>query len=354
MPMLSIIIPVYNQTRYLQECMDSVLTQRFTDFEVIAVDDGSTDDSLDILKHYAQQDHRIKIIAKDNGGYGTAMNAGLREACGIYIGIVEPDDVILPHMYEELITTAVCTNADIVRCSFIKFFSGNLKMEETEWYDVAGTLFTLEEKPEICRLHPSIWAAVYKREFINKNHITFSETPGATYQDVPFFAGAYSAAESIYVIAKALYKHRLESSNQFSSTNAIGKNSFYRFENHKKAKAIYLRRGIWEKVKYAELQREFITLNNFTLRIGSPLRKKMYQEIHDYFSDLPLNEAKKFLPPNFQYSFKLIRNGNYFSWLLRYAFIRILAIRTAAFLGIIDLVRWLYLTRKRCTQDPLC
>lgn len=354
MPMLSIIIPVYNQTHYLQECMDSVLTQVFTDFEVVAVDDGSTDDSLAILKHYTRHDHRVKVVAKENGGYGTAMNSGLQKACGTYIGIVEPDDVISPHMYEELMSKAMPTKADIVRGSFIKFFSGNIKIEETEWYDVAGALFKLEEKPEICRLHPSIWAAIYRREFIEKNNITFSETPGATYQDVPFFASTYSAAESIYVIAKALYKHRLEAGNRFSSTNEIGKNSFYRFENHQKARVIYQQKGIWEKVKHPELQREFITLNNFALRINSSFRKKMYQEIYNYFSDISCKEAQTFLPPDFCRSFKLIKNGSYFTWLLRYAFIRILMIRTAAFLGITDLVRWLYLTRKRHTQDPLC
>jgi len=354
MPKLSIIVPVYNQTAYLAECMDSILAQQFTGFEIVAVDDGSTDDSLAILKRYAQQDHRIKIIAKENGGYGTAMNSGLRAACGTYVGIVEPDDTISPRMYEKLMSKAMQTKADIVRCSFTKVFSGNIRLDETEWYDGADELFKLSEKPEICRLHPSIWAAVYKRSFIEASRITFSETPAATYQDVPFFASAYSAAESIYIIPEALYKHRLESANRFSSTNAIGENSFYRFENHRKARDIYIQKGLWSKVKYAELQREFITLNNFALRINSSLRRKMYNEIQAYFSDIAVEEADRFLPPGFRHSFKLIKKGGYLTWLLQYAIIRIITIRTVKLFGIIDVMRWLYLSRKKRLQDPLC
>lgn len=354
MTKLSIIVPVYNQTAYLAECMDSILAQQFIGFEIVAVDDGSTDDSLAILKRYAQQDHRIKFIAKENGGYGTAMNSGLRAARGTYIGIVEPDDTISPRMYEKLMSKAMQTKADIVRCSFTKVFSGNIRLDETEWYDGAGELFKLSEKPEICRLHPSIWAAVYKRSFLEANRITFSETPAATYQDVPFFAGAYSSAESIYIIPEPLYNHRLESANRFSSTNAIGENSFYRFENHSKARDIYMRKGLWSKVKYAELQREFITLNNFALRINSSLRRKMFNEIQHYFSDIAIEKAPKFLPPNFHRSFKLIKKGEYLTWLLRYALIRIITIRTVKLFGIIDVMRWLYLARKKRVQDPLC
>ena len=354
MTMLSIIIPVYNQTRYLPECLDSILAQQFTDFEIVAVDDGSTDDSLAILERYASQDDRIKIIAKENGGYGTAMNKGLDAACGTYLGIVEPDDTISPLMYDTLMTKALQTKADIVRCSFMKILSGSIKLEEKEWYDAAGTLFKLEDKPEICRLHPSIWAAVYKRKFIEKNDIMFSESPGATYQDVPFFANAYSAAESIYIIPNALYNHRLESANRFSSTNAIGENSFCRFDNHRKAKSIYLARGLWDKVRFFELQREFITLNNFALRIDHSLRRKMFDEIKLYFSTISIEEANKFLPSNFRNSFKLIQNGCYDRWFFQYALIRIVVIRTVKLLGAVDLLRWLYLTRKKCIQDPLC
>ena len=82
MTLLSIIIPVYNQAGYLPDCIDSVLNQRFQDFEVIAVDDGSTDESASILKDYAEKDPRLKVVSIANGGYGAAMNTGLQHAQG--------------------------------------------------------------------------------------------------------------------------------------------------------------------------------------------------------------------------------------------------------------------------------
>jgi len=202
-------------------------------------------------------------------------------------------------------------------------------------------------------LHPAIWAAVYKRQLIQKNNITFSETPTASYQELPFFADAYSAAESIYIIPKAMYNYRIESANKFSSTNALDERIFYRFENHRKAKEVYINRGIWHRVKYPELQREFITLNNLALRINNRLRYRFYNEIHRYFADISEDEAHKFLPRNFCRSFKLIKKGSYSKWLLQYALAYIMVIRILKIFGLTDLLRWMYLKRKDSIGSPL-
>ena len=93
-PLISIIIPVYNVEQYLDECMKSLINQTLKDIEIICINDGSTDNSLEILKGYAEKDDRIKIIDKENGGYGIAMNMGLKAATGEYIGILEPDDYV--------------------------------------------------------------------------------------------------------------------------------------------------------------------------------------------------------------------------------------------------------------------
>ncbi len=353
MTMLSIIIPVYNQAPYLSECLESVLSQRFSDFEIIAVDDGSTDTSPAILEQYARNDCRVKIISKENGGYGSAMNTGLLNTHGAYIGIIEPDDTILPQMYEELIGKAEQTNADIVKCSFQKVLSCGLRLEETSRDNFAGKLFKLEDMPGICRLHPAIWAAVYKRELIEQNNITFSETPAASSQDVPFFADAYSAAESIYIIPKALYNYRIKSANKFASTSEIDEKIFYRFENYRKAEEIYRKRGIWHRVKYPELQSEFIMLNNCALRIDNRLRRRLYNEIHRYFTDISADEAHKFLPRNFCRSFRLIKKGGYNKWLLQYALVYIMIIRILKIFSLTDLLRWVYLKRAGSIKSPV-
>lgn len=118
-PLLSIIVPVYNVEKYLRRCLDSILAQTFTNIEVIAVNDGSPDNCGKILDEYAQKDKRIKVIHKENGGVSSARNTGLDMATGTYIGFVDPDDTILPDMYEYLYTQIIENRCDIVQCNFL-------------------------------------------------------------------------------------------------------------------------------------------------------------------------------------------------------------------------------------------
>ena len=99
---ISILVPVYNVEKYLSACLDSILQQTYTDFEVICMDDGSPDRSGDILDAYAGKDERIRVIHKANAGYGETMNAAMQLAKGNYIGIVESDDTIECDMYQVL------------------------------------------------------------------------------------------------------------------------------------------------------------------------------------------------------------------------------------------------------------
>ena len=105
MPKVSVIVPVYNAEKYLQECVDSILRQTLTDLELILVDDGSTDSSPAICDRYAEQDARVQVIHKPNGRAASARNAGLRAASGEYVAFVDSDDWISPEMYEKMLET---------------------------------------------------------------------------------------------------------------------------------------------------------------------------------------------------------------------------------------------------------
>ncbi|MGM9652762.1 MAG: glycosyltransferase family 2 protein [Eubacteriales bacterium] len=122
MPEISIIVPVYNVEKYLKRCIDSILSQTFTDFELILVDDGSPDGCPAICDEYAQQDSRIRVIHKENGGLSDARNAGLEVAIGKFIGFVDSDDFIHPQMYALLYDAAIMYNAGIVQCEFNRFY----------------------------------------------------------------------------------------------------------------------------------------------------------------------------------------------------------------------------------------
>lgn len=115
---ISILVPVYNVEKYLEACLDSILQQTYTDFEVICMDDGSTDRSGDILDAYAIKDKRIRVIHKSNSGYGETMNAAVQLAKGKYIGIVESDDTIECDMYQVLHDTITKHGLDLVKTDF--------------------------------------------------------------------------------------------------------------------------------------------------------------------------------------------------------------------------------------------
>ena len=102
MPKVSVIMPSLNVVQYIQECMESVVRQTLSDIEIICVDAGSTDGTLEILQEFAKKDQRMSIIVSDKKSYGYQMNLGLKAAKGEYIGIVETDDFIEPNMYEDL------------------------------------------------------------------------------------------------------------------------------------------------------------------------------------------------------------------------------------------------------------
>lgn len=130
-PIISIIVPIYNVGKYLPKCIESILNQTFKNFELILVNDGSTDNSGVVCDDYAKKDTRIKIIHKSNGGVSSARNAGLYVAKGEYIGFVDPDDYIDKNMYEKLYRLCIDNNSDIAICRFNREINRKIQNKES-------------------------------------------------------------------------------------------------------------------------------------------------------------------------------------------------------------------------------
>lgn len=130
-PIISIIVPIYNVGKYLPKCIESILNQTFKNFELILVNDGSTDNSGVVCDDYAKKDTKIKIIHKSNGGVSSARNAGLYVAKGEYIGFVDPDDYIDKNMYEKLYRLCIDNNSDIAICRFNREINGKIQNKES-------------------------------------------------------------------------------------------------------------------------------------------------------------------------------------------------------------------------------
>lgn len=117
--LVSVIIPVYNVEKYLSRCLDSVICQTYSDLEILLINDGSTDESGKICDEYAKKDRRIRVIHKKNGGVSSARNIGLRHATGEYVGFIDSDDYISPHMYQCLVDNIEKEKADISIVGFL-------------------------------------------------------------------------------------------------------------------------------------------------------------------------------------------------------------------------------------------
>ena len=220
---VSVLIPVCNVGKYLSKCIDSVIKQTLQEIEIICINDGSTDNSLKILREYEKKDDRIKIIDKVNSGYGDSMNHGLRAATGEYIGIVESDDFISPTMFEKLYSLSNNGNVDIIKSNFYNYYDDGTEMPnaepDTDRINIPDSEepFTLLENGTISWGHPSVWSAIYRREFLIKNNITFIPAKGGGWVDNPFYYETLCTAESIMWTNKPFYYYR--KTNPTSSSN---------------------------------------------------------------------------------------------------------------------------------------
>ena len=225
-PSVSVIIPIYNTERYLRECLDSVLSQTLRGIEVICVNDGSTDESLSVMREYEARDPRVRVVDKPNGGYGHSVNRGLSEARGEYVAIVEPDDFIDAHMYEDLMAAARLsgdTAADVVKSAYWNYYDVEGEPPRIEAPNLMNCMpaesfqFTAHTHWEVLYHHPSIWSAIYRREFIEERDIRMIEPKGAGWADNPFFFETLLQAQSIVWVPAAYYFYR--QTNPDSSSN---------------------------------------------------------------------------------------------------------------------------------------
>lgn len=219
--MISIIMPVYNAGEYLYKSIGSIQAQTVQDFEIICVDDGSKDNSFDILMALSMEDKRIRIISREEKGYAATMNEALDAALGEYVLNVDPDDWLEPDALEKLLKE-MDDDVDFVKCSFVFELPDN----ETQEY-----LYT-DEPIEICpRLLPpdlkvrffasqvAIWSCLIRRSFIEKHHIRLHETPGAAYQDAAFIFFIDAMADKVRVIPDILYHYNKTNVNASTASS---------------------------------------------------------------------------------------------------------------------------------------
>lgn len=213
---VSVIVPTYGAERYLRQCLASILQNREARLEVLVVIDGSPDRCAQIAHEQAARDPRVRVIEKENGGYGSACNRGIDEARGTYVAIVEPDDWVRPGFYDATLSFARSFPQlpEIIKTPYLRVTNPDTPRQRiwrcTYWGRIRPPRqpFTLMEAPRLFRHHPSIWSALYRRDFLRARAIRFQEVPGAGWVDNPFLAETLCQASSIAYLDQGFYCYR--------------------------------------------------------------------------------------------------------------------------------------------------
>ena len=251
---VSVIVPIYNVSAYLRQCLDSICNQTLRELEIICVNDGSTDDSLEIIREYEAKDDRIVVITGPNGGYGKAMNKGLDRATGEYVGIVEPDDYVDLHMFEDLYKCALEHDLDFVKSDFYRFSTLPSGEEELTYVKINktgeryGELLYPNEDPSAIRFTMNTWTGIYRRAFLEEHHIRHHETPGASFQDNGFYFQTFAYAKRAMILNQAYYKNRRDNPN--SSVKSREKVYCMNIEYDYIRDLLMTDREVWERFKY--------------------------------------------------------------------------------------------------------
>lgn len=227
MPLISVIIPVYNTERYLKECLDSVLAQTFQDIEVICVDDGSTDDSLAVLRDYEKRDTRVRVIAKENGGVVSARKAGIEQASGEYLTFVDSDDYVAQNMAERMVENigeADLISFDIYRqyaneklTEFCSFYEGKIYQGK----DYEQMVATMIYDPDSCRIHRLIAgpvAKLFRRSLVEKL-VHGLECDIRYAEDALFLYEYILQCKSVKIVHESLYYYRYREDSAVHSMN---------------------------------------------------------------------------------------------------------------------------------------
>lgn len=217
-PRVSVVVPICNVENFLDQCLESVRAQTFSDIEILCLNDGSRDASSSIMHRHAEADDRIICVDKQNEGYGATCNRGLDMARGEYVAIVEPDDFLLPDMFEQMLAlNDELGGLDVVKTPWIELHEWN---NPDTLYERVGSLFgmlptskkpfTIADAPILLEGHPSIWSALYRRGFLNDEGIRFHPYPGAGWADNPFLVQTLCCAKRIGYLDKAFYCYRAD------------------------------------------------------------------------------------------------------------------------------------------------
>ncbi len=282
MIVISIIIPVYNVAKYLPQCLDNIVHQTFSNFEVICVNDGSTDDSLAILETYAKQDQRFVILNQVNQGQGVARNEALKVASGKYVVFVDPDDYIELETLERLVQKFTETQAEIIHFDFMTFdhvkarlnFFKKQARKQLHCKIQANSFYSWQDfktNNRFFNFFLAVWNKAYLRAFLLQKMIQFA--PSKVGEDQLFSISSLLLAKKIYYLNEVFYHYRQRDG---SSVNKTSDDNFCVFQN-------------------IELLKNFLTHNHLFEMFSVDFKNYVWNVLNFHFVGIPPESTEKFL-----------------------------------------------------------
>lgn len=235
--MISVIIPVYNVEKYISRCIESLLEQTYEDFEVLLIDDGSTDNSGPMCDEYAEKDQRIKVFHNENVGFGLVRNYGLKKATGTYISFVDSDDTVAPKFLENLIREMEESRADVVLSGFKKVDEKD-QLIETQAHEEFLSHSPLEDvglrmvgslPGKGNAIFPVVWGGLYSSDILKENELSFLSEREFVAEDLLFNLKYLSLCRTVKLLPYSDYNYRIR------NNSVTRKFNFSILENQKKA-----------------------------------------------------------------------------------------------------------------------
>ena len=278
MSKISIIVPVYNTEKYLSKCLNSLIKQTYKDIEIIVVNDGSKDKSLEIAKKIAKQDNRIKVFNKENGGLSSARNFGIEKASGEYIGFVDSDDYIKENMFEILYNMIKEANAKIAICGWYLVEDNQIR---TCNFKCKKLVLNDEQAIDMLLNHVSFdnftWNKLFHRTLFK--NVVFPI--GEMLEDLSTIYKLIHEAKVIVVDSNPLYYYVLHSNSITSNLyKQVNPDSFKVFENRKNSLlSLYPKLSNKIKSNYFTASRNYFTISIHSSIRDKKIKKKMIKEM---------------------------------------------------------------------------
>lgn len=229
--LISIIVPIYNTEKYLVRCLDSLINQTYKNIEILCINDGSTDNSLNILNEYATKDKRIIVINQTNSGAATARNNGLDNATGQFLMFCDSDDYYEPDMCQKMINAILSYNVDLVMCDckYIKeeYFTTTRTQKDIKYHNLKLIGFHSINKNNYDIINVILWNKIFKTSLVEKYHISFPDV--YEHDDASFILKYLAISSSYYGLNEILYNYNISNPNSLME-NLYRKNNQNHFD----------------------------------------------------------------------------------------------------------------------------